>query len=1075
MKNSTARILFLLVFALGKISFGNAQIVGPVKACEGDTLQYFVSNGNVPSANWVLPSNFTLISNQGLDTIKVRVNSGTGLLSYHSNTAMVFQTSVTVNPKPNVNASIQPANGACSGTPIQLNGTGASSYTWSEGITDGTPFKPLYNKFDVATFQPSGIFYGGGLVDLDRDGLEDVVASNRVYRNTGVLGQPVYQVFANPVFLSYSGTPYFSDLNNDGKPEIIYLQNSFPANIHVFWNKCDSGIINSNSFTEVIINASLGFRNFHIIDINNDGKKDFIGIGDPEAAQVNYIYNNTSINSITPASFSLSTFYPINIYDLFYSKPNQCVDFDNDGKDDFIWSYLNNVSINLNKGIIATNQLHSTFEKNLVIDNIWVYQNLSTLLVISDINADGLQDILYIENGTHNVVIAWNNSKPGKLIFEKQTIFTGIIPNNTLAVQDVDNDGKKDILFDYISGSSNKHSNLIIKNNYDINLPKNQWFKDTFSIYWGDLDAHLFFVDINLDGLKDALKFSSSWNGVRMAMPNKYVVSGTDTTGCSASKEIQVQPLMGNQVTLESYGRNLLCNSDSILLVARCRGIQNFSWYLNGLPAPQLNNDSLWVKGKGTYQAISTAPNGCTNASDKKVILKISNPIQSDLSSLESICLKTAPAPQFCASDTTVKIKFLWQEKKFTDTAWVNIGNSEQLILGPQQEEKWIRRIAIDDNCFTADTTNIKELKFYGEPIALFDVNQYFQCFSAHEFQFTSQIIDTSTRQKSFWFFSDGSTDTGDFIIKHFQNNIAHTVKLVVKTKDNCIDSMKTDIGFISNNLSVPICMLTIDTALNKNAVVFSRLKSPSITAYQIYKEGIVTGNYEPLAVQSASFPGYFVDTTSNPASRADRYKIATIDSCGNIGPLSDPHKTLHLSVSQGLNNSNTLIWQPYEGNIVLTTRIYRGPTPSSMSLLQEMQGTLFQFTDVNPLVGTNYYQVSLDFGKVCDTDVKLKRQFTQTLSNIGYDKLSSLADINAPQSCKIYPNPFTHELHIDVSAFLVGTNVKIFDVSGKLVFTHLITGQHETLNPELSAGFYWIELRSSDQSQHRQMIIKEE
>lgn len=49
---------------------------------------------------------------------------------------------VTVNPNPAVGTSALPSATVCAGNSITLNGTGASAYTWSGGVTDGIPFVP---------------------------------------------------------------------------------------------------------------------------------------------------------------------------------------------------------------------------------------------------------------------------------------------------------------------------------------------------------------------------------------------------------------------------------------------------------------------------------------------------------------------------------------------------------------------------------------------------------------------------------------------------------------------------------------------------------------------------------------------------------------------------------------------------------------------------------------------------------------------------------------------------------------------------------------------------------------------
>lgn len=59
------------------------------------------------------------------------------------------QVDVTVNPLPNVNAG--PDQTICDGTAVTLNGAGAVTYTWDNGVTDGVSFNPTVTQNYVVT------------------------------------------------------------------------------------------------------------------------------------------------------------------------------------------------------------------------------------------------------------------------------------------------------------------------------------------------------------------------------------------------------------------------------------------------------------------------------------------------------------------------------------------------------------------------------------------------------------------------------------------------------------------------------------------------------------------------------------------------------------------------------------------------------------------------------------------------------------------------------------------------------------------------------------------------------------
>lgn len=62
---------------------------------------------------------------------------------------------LTVNPNPVVNAG--PDVTVCEGNTVTLNGSGASAYTWDNGVTDGVPFTPTA----TATYTVTGISAAG--------------------------------------------------------------------------------------------------------------------------------------------------------------------------------------------------------------------------------------------------------------------------------------------------------------------------------------------------------------------------------------------------------------------------------------------------------------------------------------------------------------------------------------------------------------------------------------------------------------------------------------------------------------------------------------------------------------------------------------------------------------------------------------------------------------------------------------------------------------------------------------------------------------------------------------------------
>ena len=146
----------------------------------------------------------------------------------------------------------------------------------------------------------------------------------------------------------------------------------------------------------------------------------------------------------------------------------------------------------------------------------------------------------------------------------------------------------------------------------------------------------------------------------------------------------------------------------------------------------------------------------------------------------------------------------------------------------------------------------------------------------------------------------------------------------------------------------------------NHNVVAWSALDNENVNAYRIYRENNVANVYEPMANIEASQTTW-TDETADPSARAYRYKVTAVDECGGESPMSDYHKTMHLTINQGIGNTWNLIWSHYEGFNFGTYRIYRGTSPSNMTMIGEVPSNLNSYTDNTATDNTGfYYQVEV-------------------------------------------------------------------------------------------------------------------
>lgn len=153
------------------------------------------------------------------------------------------------------------------------------------------------------------------------------------------------------------------------------------------------------------------------------------------------------------------------------------------------------------------------------------------------------------------------------------------------------------------------------------------------------------------------------------------------------------------------------------------------------------------------------------------------------------------------------------------------------------------------------------------------------------------------------------------------------------------------------------ITMVTVDSGHNK--VYWNA--TDDAASYKIYREETTSGNYVQVGTASSSATNW-TDATANPAIRAYRYKISYVDGLGAESALSEAHKTMHLTINQGLDSHTwNLIWTEYEGMKYDSYRIFRGTSPDNLSLIDAIPaGGYTTYTDANAGTGSVYYQIDI-------------------------------------------------------------------------------------------------------------------
>ena len=253
------------------------------------------------------------------------------------------------------------------------------------------------------------------------------------------------------------------------------------------------------------------------------------------------------------------------------------------------------------------------------------------------------------------------------------------------------------------------------------------------------------------------------------------------------------------------------------------------------------------------------------------------------------------------------------------------------------------------------------------------------------------------------------------------------------------------------------VCLVTVDSATGKNLVIWEKASKIRIDSFVIYKEQNQLNNFVPIAHVSVNAMSTYLDNNSTPAQQADRYKIAILDSCGVEGLLSTPHKTIHLTINQGLGSVWNLIWTPYEGISFASYKIYREDANGVVQLLNTVPSNITSYTDVNPPSGVLNYYVTVVHPNGCTPTQKQASTIESSSNRVSIQSNTNIAALNFAQ-INVYPNPATSYLIIDAVPMQV--EVQLTDLLGQCIQKkRLQAGRNQMDISSLAAGVYLLHI----------------
>ena len=142
------------------------------------------------------------------------------------------------------------------------------------------------------------------------------------------------------------------------------------------------------------------------------------------------------------------------------------------------------------------------------------------------------------------------------------------------------------------------------------------------------------------------------------------------------------------------------------------------------------------------------------------------------------------------------------------------------------------------------------------------------------------------------------------------------------------------------------VTVIKTDVTDGEIKIDWSAAIDKELEGYNIYRSGDGIG----WILIRQQYPGTsLIDSGLDTYDQSYYYEIQPVDSCGNIGPFTIYHETIHLT-AQAENGHNQLRWTSYSGWKVKQYLVYKNGV-----LIDTLANNVFAFKDSSVICNTTY------------------------------------------------------------------------------------------------------------------------
>lgn len=384
--------------------------------------------------------------------------------------ALIFSFEVKAQPKIN---SFTPASGPA-GTTVTISGTGFNTVASNNIVYFGAV------KASVSSASATS--------------LSVIVPPGATYHPISVLDITTY-------LTGYSAKPFITTFS--------YTGTGIPANFY---------------FQRVDFATGSLPRNVVISDIDGDGKSELI-IANGSAGTISVLRNTSPAGNIVTSSFATKVDFTVGNF----TEVVKAADVNGDGKPDLVVIYNGRIAVRVNTATIGVIDAGSF----AALADLTPLFGGTAAIAIADLDGDGKPDLIGA-NAVNTISVVRNTSSGGVMSFATKVDYAHSGTPSWIAIEDVDGDGKKDIIV--TNAASGVNSVSVYRNTSTPGVIDATSFAAKVNFAVGAMPRSVALGDIDGDGKADMVVANSDATSTTMSVLRNTATPGVIDASSFAAK-----------------------------------------------------------------------------------------------------------------------------------------------------------------------------------------------------------------------------------------------------------------------------------------------------------------------------------------------------------------------------------------------------------------------------------------------------------------------------------------------------------------------------------------------------------